>query len=391
MRFLIIAGEVSGEVYGARLMREIKRLIPRAVFTGIGGDRMRGEGLEMLYHCRDMAAIGVMQMLEKSGFFIGALKCVRGMVREKRFDAIILVDYPGFNIRIARAGRESGIPVFYYVLPQIWAWREYRIHALKKNVDTLMAALPFEKEFYASHGVNVHFVGHPMLDEMPPPPDREALRAELLPPGCETLIGLLPGSRSSEVRDMTKPLVETADRIRQKIPSAGFVIPAAPHIPTDFIKSVVAGRDYIKTVAGRSREVMAASDLVITKSGTATLEAALFGTPMVIVYCSSHVSFWLAKLLAKVKYAGLPNIIAGREVAREMFQYDFTPEKVAEHAVGLLTDPAVLETARNGMESVRAKIGQKGAAGRAAAIIYGRLKELNPGLEKGGEIEPGYF
>jgi lipid-A-disaccharide synthase len=291
---------------------------------------------------------------------------------------------------VARAGHETGIPVFYYVLPQVWAWRRYRIHSLRRWADTLLAALPFEEKFYASYGVTVKFVGHPMLDEVEVPRDVPALKAELLPPGATRLIGLMPGSRAGEVRDMAGPLVAAADLIRKKIPTAGFVIPVAPHIPPDAIACAVGGRDYIKVVAGRAQDVMAASDLLITKSGTSTLEAALFGVPMIIVYRGSHLSYLFAKLLVKVPFAGLPNIIAGREVAKELLQGRFTPENVAAQALSMLEDPAALEAARKDMADVRARIGEKGAAQRAAAIIVERMKILNPKII-GGPTEPGYF
>ena len=383
-RFLIVAGEVSGEIYGARLMREIRELHPAASFTGIGGDKMRREGLDVLYHCRDMAAMGVVEMLGKARFFTNVIHDLRQKIKSGGFDAVILIDYPGFNLRMARAAWESGVPVFYYVLPQIWAWRRYRMRSMKKWVDTAVAALPFEPEFYAGYGMIAHFVGHPMLDELGAPSDVAALKMELLPPGCDGLVGLMPGSRAGEVRNMLGPLVETADLIRAQMPRIGFAIPAAPNIDVDFIKRTVGGRDFMRVVTDGSHRVIAASDLVIAKSGTSALEAALFGTPAVVVYRSSHVSYWLARALAKVKYSALPNIIAAKEVAREFHQADFTPEKVARHSLELLADPERMAGARAEMGGVRQKLGDRGAAKRAASIIVNRLLGLKPALKGGG-------
>lgn len=377
-RFLIVAGEVSGEIYGARLMREIKEVLPRATFVGLGGDKMAREGLDLLYHCRDMAAMGVVEMLSKTRFFLGVIESVRQKIRAGEFDAVILIDYPGFNFRVARTAWEHGLPVFYYVLPQIWAWRRYRMRAMKKWMDTMISVFPFEPEFYAEYGLTAHFVGHPMVDEIATPPDLAALKRGLLPAGCDTLIGLMPGSRMGEVRDMLDPLVKTADLIRAQMPRAGFAIPAAPHIDVDFIKSVVGGRDHIKTVTDDSHGIIAASDLLIAKSGTSVLEAALFGTPAVVVYRSSHVSYWLAKMLVKVKYSAIPNIIAGREIVREFHQSNFTPEKVARHSLEMLGHPELMAEARKEMESVREKLAGKGAAKRAAAVIVERLLKLGP-------------
>lgn len=382
-RFLIVAGEVSGEIYGARLMREIKAVHPRAKFTGLGGDKMMAEGLDLLYHCRDMAAIGLVDVLSKTRFFLGVIESVRKKIRAGEFDAVILIDYPGFNFRMAQTASECGVPVFYYVLPQIWAWRRYRMRAMKKWIDTIIAVFPFEPKFYADYGMTAHFVGHPMVDEISAPPDVAAVRRELLPPGCDTLVGLMPGSRNGEVRDMLEPLVKTADLIRAKMPRVGFVIPAAPHIDTDFIKSVVDGRDYIRTVVDGSHRVIAASDLVIAKSGTTALEAALFGTPAVIVYRASHISYWFARSIVRLKSATLPNIIADKQVVREFYQLDFTPDKVARHSLEMLGNPELMAKAREGMEEVREKLSGKGAAKRAASIIVDRLLRYKPGLAGG--------
>ncbi|GMT42058.1 MAG: lipid-A-disaccharide synthase [bacterium] len=372
MRFLIVAGEESGEIYGARLMREIKTQKPGAEFCGIGGDRMAAEGLKVIRHCREMESIGVVSLLKNFSLFITALNEIRKLVREKRCDAVVLIDYPDFNLRVARAAYESGVPVFYYVCPQFWAWRQYRIRSVRKWVDTMLVALPFEEDFYKERGANARFIGHPMLDEMEIPQDREKLKNDFLTTGQKTLIGLLPGSRAGEVNAILERLVKTADIINREKPDAGFVIPAAPHIETQQIAEVIRGRSYMKVIKGGSHRLMTACDLLITKSGTSTLEGAIAGTPMVIVYNASFFSYWLAKPLVNVKYAGLPNIIAGREIAREFFQYDFTPLRVAKAALEILDSPTAMERARAAMNEVRAKLGEKGAAKRAAEIILNR-------------------
>lgn len=375
MRFLIIAGEESGEIYGARLMRELKAVIPGAQFSGVGGDRMAGEGLRIIQHCRDMASIGLAQMLEKIGFFIGVLNGLRAKIRGGEYDAVILIDYPDFNLRIARAAHESGLPVFYYVCPQFWAWRSYRINAVKRWVTRMFVLFPFEEALYRERGIDAHFLGHPMLDEIDFQKNRAVLRAEFLSPGSQTLIGLMPGSRASEVDKMLPPLLETARRISEEMPGTSFIIPAASHISAGNIRKAAAGAANIKVVAGKSHDVMAACDYLITKSGTSTLEAAIFGAPMSIVYRANFFSFWLAKILVKVKYAGLPNLVAGREIAREFLQHGFVPCKVARHALDTLNDPGRLQQARESMAEVRAKLGRPGAAARAAKMIAQKLQK----------------
>lgn len=376
MKFLIVAGEESGEIYGARLIREIKHLLPEAQFSGIGGDRMAAEGFRILHHCSEMASIGIVNLMKNIFFFLGALGEVRERVRQKEYDAVILIDYPDFNLRVAKEAYASGVPVFYYVCPQFWAWRRYRIRSVKTWVDTMMVVLPFEEEFYKKLGVNARFIGHPMLDEMELLKTSPEFKRELLPEKSDRLIGLLPGSRTNEVNAMLDPLLKTADIIHSARPSTGFVIPVAPHIPTGVVSEAVGDRDYIKLLRGDSHRVMAASDLLITKSGTSALEAAITGTPTIIVYLSSPVSYWLARLLVSTKYVGLPNLIAGREIAPEFLQSNFQPDKVAAVALEFLNDSGKLEKARNEMLGVRQKLGEKGAPKRAAKIIMERLSAL---------------
>ncbi|MFQ5431348.1 MAG: lipid-A-disaccharide synthase [Nitrospinota bacterium] len=376
MKFLIIAGEESGEIYGAALIREIKRLLPEAQFSGIGGDRMAAEGFHINHHCSEMASIGVVHMLKKISFFLGALGEIRARIKQKEYDAVILIDYPDFNLRVAREAFASNVPVFYYVCPQFWAWRRYRVRSVRKWVDTMMVVLPFEEGFYKQRGVNARFIGHPLLDVLDLDVNREELKKTLLPEKSDTLIGLLPGSRKNEVNEMLGRLLETADIIHSAKPNAGFVIPAASHVPMEPVREAVGSRDYIKLLKTRSHDVMAASDFLITKSGTSTLEAAIFGAPMIIVYGSSFFSYWLAKLLVHVKYAGLPNLIAGKEIAPEFFQSDFEPSRVAAAALDFINNPDKLQKARNDMRDIRRKLGERGAAARAAKIIIQRLATL---------------
>ncbi len=373
MKFLIIAGEESGEIYGARLMREIKMVMPDAEFHGVGGDRMVAEGLHIIQHCRDMASIGLVQMLEKIGYFLRVFLDIRARVKQREYDAIILIDYPDFNLRVARAGHMAGVPVFYYVCPQFWAWRQYRIKAVQKWVDTMMVILPFEETFYKGRGIDARFIGHPMLDEIDFAKDRPALKRELLPPGCATMVGILPGSRKSEIGHNLPTLIESIDIIKRERPDAGFVLPVAHHMSEEKIRGMVGQRPYVNIVKGRSHDVMAACDLLITKSGTSTLEAAIYGAPMVIVYRTSTLNYHLVMQLVTISFGGLPNLIAGREIAKELYQMNFTPEAVSGEALALLSSPERLREKRAEMDAVRHQLGDTGAAKRAAAIITSRL------------------
>jgi lipid-A-disaccharide synthase len=261
-------------------------------------------------------------------------------------------------------------------LPQVWAWRRSRVKALKKYVDTLICTLPFEPEFYAGYEVKTHFVGHPMLDEISPPVDASSLKRYFLPPGCVTLIGLLPGSRNGEVKEILPTLLMTADVIRSKMPQVGFIIPIAPNLNDNFIRTAIGDRKYIATVSGRSHDVMSCADFIITKSGTSTLETALFDVPAAVVYKAQFLSYWSAIYIVNLKTAALPNLIAGKDVVREFYQYEFIPENVANHVLEMLGSQSMISERKKWMEIVRQKLGEKGAAKRAATIIINRMKEL---------------
>jgi len=377
VKFFIAAGEESGEIYGARLINEIKKLHPEAEFTGLGGDRMVKEGLSLLYHCRDLSAIGLVDILKKIVYFKSVIDGLKSIIREGGYDAVILIDAPELNFRLGKAAHEAGIPVFYYVCPQLWSWRTYRVNSVRQWVDTMLVILPFEEEFYRGHNVNVRFVGHPMIEEIHPPDDRGGLRREFMPDSSRKLVGLLPGSRNAEIAHILPGLIETADIIYTGRRDVGFVLPVSRGVDIGHVREQVGQREFITIVRGRSHDVMAASDMLITKSGTSTLEAALIGVPMIIVYRTSFLSYWFAKLLAHVKLAGLPNLIAGKEIATEYLQYAFRPETVASEALALLGDDERLTRKKEELADVRRQCGEKGAAGNAAGYIVERLKTLH--------------
>jgi len=376
MRIFISAGEESGEVYGAGIMREMKKIHPDIQFVGIGGDRMQAEGLEVLHHIKEMAAIGIVDILKKYFFFRSVLKEIKAKLNKEEFDAVILIDAPELNFRIGRPADEAGIPVFYYVCPQIWAWRTHRVNIVRQWVDTMLVIFPFEEKFYLDKDVKAKFVGHPLLDEIEIHPPREKLRDELLPENKNELIGLMPGSRNAEIDYILKPQLEIADIIQNERAGSFFVIPVAGSISMERVKAVVGSRDYIKVLDKRSHDVMSACDLLITKSGTSTLEAAILGSPMIIVYSGSPISYWLARSLAVVEFAGLPNLVAGREVATEYLQGNFKPERVAKEALELLSNPLELKKKRDEMKKIRESLGNKGATKRASEYIMNRLKNL---------------
>lgn len=377
MRYFIIAAEESAEIYGARLVRELKRKDDYATFEGIGGNRMQKEGVKLLYMAHELALIGIVDIFKKIFFLRRVLGEIKARLKKGEVDVVILLDAPELNFRVGKFAHSLGIPVFYYVCPQLWAWRSYRAKSLAKWVDTMLVIFPFEEEFYQEYGVRSKFVGHPMLDEIKPDPNRETLRADLMQAHTKKLIGLMPGSRMSEVRAILGLLIDAADLIRAKKPDVSFVIPVAPHMPEAEILAAVGARDFIKVIKGGSHKVMAANDFLITKSGTSTLEAMIIGTPMIIVYKTASLSYIIPRLMANVRFVGLPNLIADREVAIEYLQRDFKPEYVAETALEFLTNQLTLEKKRAEMEELKKALGEPGAAERAAEYIIERVKEID--------------
>lgn len=375
-KILVVAGEESGDIYAAQITRSLKKIIEGLRVEGIGGGRMRQAGGTTFFDVTEMSSVGLGSMAGRFRFFFDVLGKLKEKAAAGEYDAIVLIDYPEFNLRLARAAEQSATPVFYYVCPQVWAWRRGRVKTIKKHVDLVVVAFPFEEEFYIRRGVNAHFVGHPLLDELKPVEDRAALRAEMGAGMGHTLLGLVPGSRQAEVARMLPEMLDAVKIIRAKKP-VKVVIPAAESIDPSYIREKVeADGVEAAVVRGRTWEVMSACDFLVCKSGTSTLQAAIAGTPMVIVYKADALSYFLAKLLSHVKWAGLPNLIAGREIVPELIQRKATAKNIAETAIPFLEDAGRRERARAELEKVRESLGEPGAADRAARIMADYLRKL---------------
>jgi lipid-A-disaccharide synthase len=287
---------------------------------------------------------------------------------------------------VARTAKKRGIPVFYYVSPQVWAWRKGRMKTIKRYVDKMMVILPFEKEFYKREGVDVEFVGHPLLEVIPPllqGVGREEICRELGVDDRELIIGILPGSRKREIAYMLPTLLEASSIIRERYPSAQFLLPLSQSIEEDYLKNFITSEySYINVVKGKNYDVMKVSDLLITKSGTSTLEAAIIGIPMIIIYKSSMISYYLAKSLVNVSYAGLPNLLAGKEVAPELLQFKAKAKNIAEKVLSLLEEKSCnekginngLSQMRDELKHIKYSLGEPGASRRAATTIIEYLK-----------------
>ncbi len=367
-RVMVIAGEASGEARAARLVEELRRLHPQTSFFGIGGERMRTAGVDTLVDCREMAVLGLFEVLRHYRRIKGVLERMRELLRSERPDLLILVDYSGFNLRLAPTAKELGIPVLYYISPQVWAWRKKRIIKIREVVDQMVVVFPFEVPLYEKAGVPVQYVGHPLLDEVHSELDRTAaLNAFGLDPKRPT-IGLFPGSRRNEVQRLLPTLLDAAERIHAERPEIQFLLPQATTIERAEIDNLHADRSLPLTVVeNRFYDVTRACDAIVTASGTATLEIALMGVPLVVVYRIASLSYHIIRRLVRLKHIAMCNIVAGEEVAKELLQGEVTAQRISKELLRLL-DPKVHAETTARLSKIRETLGEPGGAGRAAKI-----------------------
>jgi len=366
-KILIVAGEASGDLHGASLAAELKSVAGDVELIGIGGDKMASQGVRLGFHVRDLAVVGIVEVLAILPRLYHAYRWLMRVLREAPPDVVVLIDYAEFNLFFAGRVRKKGIPVVFYISPQVWAWRRGRVRRIARNVDEMVVILPFERDFYRKHGVKVSFVGHPLIEQLAPRPENPEK-----PDGKETfVVGWMPGSRDSEVGRllpvMSKAAAILEDHARQKILH---VVPVAPGMSPEKISQAFSAEGVsVETHPGNALEAMGRCDLIILASGTATLQAALLGIPAIIVYKVSFFSALLGWLLIRVPWIGLANIVAGKEVYPELVQYRATPKRVAEESIKLMEDPDRLRQIKNELKKIRKKLGEPGASRRTAEVI----------------------
>ena len=370
---MISCGEPSGDLYAGALAREIRALDPSAQITGFGGDRLRDAGASLV---SDFSGLSVTGLLEVARILPRTYAAYRRMIAEateSRPDVFVAIDFPDFNFRLARAIRSLGVPVVYYISPQLWAWRPGRMKTMKRIADKVLVIFPFEEPIYRDAGVPVQWVGHPLLDVTAPPEPRELfLRRHGLDP-AQPVVALLPGSRRNEVRAILPGLVEAAGLIRQRLPRTQFVLARAPHLPDDVFAPLAGHAEApsldVTVVQGLSDDVLAAADVALLASGTVTVQAAVHECPMVVVYKLSPLTYRLGRPFVQVDTFAMVNLVAGERIVPELIQDDFTPEAVATQALDVLTDSAAAERVRSALRRVRHKLGQPGASRRAAHAV----------------------
>ena len=371
---LVIAGEISGDMHAAGVIRALKQRDPSLRCYGIGGPHLRAEGVETFFDVRDMAVMGIVEVLKRLVFFRRVFRRMESLARERKPDAVLLVDYPGFNLRFAARAHAMGIKVIYYICPQVWAWHRSRIPKMASVVDRLMAIFPFEKAVFEGTGLKVDFVGHPLVDDI-----AAALRVPLapLPWAGEPRIGLLPGSRRTEIERLLPVFCEAAARIEHSFPQASFIIPApSAEIETQvtrLLSRLASKPARLQVVQGESRQVFRQCRAALVKSGTATMESALIGCPTVIAYRVAPLTYRFAQWVVKIPYIGMANIIAGRQICPELVQDKATGESLAAALIPLLGNTPERAAMLAGFDEVRTLLGSGGAAQRAAAVVMDEL------------------
>ncbi len=368
---LIIAGEASGDLHGYNLVRAIKELEPEVKFMGIGGERLKEAGVRLIASSSDMAVVGFTEVFTKLKNILRAGIRIKKILKEKRPELLILIDYPDFNLYIAGYAKKMGIPVMYYISPQVWAWRTGRIRKIKERVDRMVVILPFEKDFYEKRGVKVSYVGHPLIDAIPKDINREEIRIRLGVKGHYPVFGIIPGSRKEEIKNILPIMLKALDILKSRYRYKNIIayLPLANTVDPGYVKRFIRDYPFIRLLPNQDiYNMLAICDIAFVTSGTATLETAIMGVPMIVAYKGSAISFCIAKMLVKVKYISLANLIAGERIVPEILQNDLTPEAIVEEAIRIIEQQEVRDTMKSRLKSIRDMLG-KGEASKKAARI----------------------
>ncbi len=380
MKYYIIAGEASGDLHGSNLIKALRQEDPAGEFRVWGGDLMEAAGGVLVKHYRDLAFMGFWEVVANLRTILNNISFCKEDIRHFQPDVLILIDYPGFNLRMAKWARPAGFKVFYYISPQLWAWHSSRVHQIKANVDRMFVILPFEEEFYQGYNFPVDFVGHPLLDvidQRPPTPGfRKDHQLDDRP-----IIALLPGSRRQEISRMLSVMLETVSRF----PEFQFAIAGAPSIPDEVYTSIIAqtatrqpvskaALTEVKLIRNQTYDLLANAYAAAVTSGTATLEAGLFRVPQVVCYRGSRISYYIARRLVNVSYISLVNLIMEEPLVEELIQDDFRPSRLAEE-IRRLSAPSIRDQMLKGYDTLRKKLGHSGASARAARLMTTYLSE----------------
>ncbi|HEY0977623.1 MAG TPA: lipid-A-disaccharide synthase [Flavobacteriales bacterium] len=365
-RLYLIAGEASGDLHGGNLVRELLLRDPTLEIRAWGGDRMAEAGAEVVKHYRELAFMGFTQVVMNLRTILRNMKVCKADIEAFKPDAVVLIDYPGFNLRIAEHVHGLGIPVHYYISPQVWAWKAGRVKLIRRVVQRMYVILPFEQDWYAERDMQVEFVGHPLLDAIA----REGTAPAAALPGDDgrPVVALLPGSRTQEISRMLPAMLATVPRF----PDHRFVVAGAPSVPEEFYRDII-GTAAVTLLQGRTYDLLRSAKAALVTSGTATLETALFGVPEAVCYSGGAINVWLAKRLINVKFISLVNLIMGREVVRELIQSDMQPGPLGDELHRLLHDTAYRSRMLTDLRTLQEDLGGPGASARVAEAVWKSL------------------
>ena len=373
-RILIITGEASGDLHGAHLAKAIAAQDASAQLVGIGGPGMRAAGVTMIPGVPQLDLVGLVG-LSAVRAIIQRVLAVRRVLKAEPWDLVVFIDNPGLNMRLARMAKAAGRRVLYYIAPQIWAWRPGRMKWIQERVDHVVVILPFEPDLYRRAGVRCTFVGHPLLDSVAPDYDRNALRRQFNLEESAPVIGLFPGSRVAEVNMLLPVLLQTAAELVKRDPKTQFILAQASSIDDNLLHDLLRESPVpVLVVKDQASEAMAVSDLLLVASGTATLQAAVVGTPMILLYKTTLPTYWVARMWIRVKWIGLVNLVAGRTVVPELIQDEATVERLTKEACRLLNDRQAYDEMKNGLRQVRQSLGDPGASFRTAQVVLAECR-----------------
>ena len=378
---LIIAGEASGDLHGSNLLRAAAESAPQLQFFGVGGERMAAAGCRIVFPSEELSVMGLVEVLGQLPRLLARFRQLKAiLLGDERPDLLVLIDFPDFNLRLAKIAKRVGVPVLYYISPKVWAWRSGRAKTIAARVDRLALIFPFEPEIYSRLGVRAEYVGNPLLDEFSENQPDGSLRQRLGFTAEQQVVGIFPGSRNSELKYIFSTLLETAQRLAQQKPDVKFLLPVAPSLSRRFFDQEVAHSGLPITIVEENiYEVSAACDAVLTVSGTVTLQVALTGTPMAILYKVAPLSYQIGRRLIKIEFAGLTNIVAGKGIVREFIQDAAEPEALCREMLRLLDDHDYICLMRQELDRVRTLLGEPGCSLRVAKMA---AEMVRPGLNE---------
>jgi len=365
-----MSGEASGDLHGANLAREIQKEDPSIALYGVGSARMKEAGVQMLADASEISVVGLTEVLTHIRAIRRVYVMLKNFLQHERPDLLVLIDFPDFNILLGKAAKKIGIPVLYYISPQVWAWRKGRIKTIAGLVKAIIVVFPFEVLLYEKERIDVRFVGHPLVDVVKSDLTEKQARYDLGIDADRRTVALLPGSRKSEILHLLPDMLSAARLLSSRFPDLQFILPIAPTLDREFVLAFTGQAGVpVRIVEGRVYDVLKASDTALVASGTATLETGIMGVPMVIMYRISPLSFFIGKFFIDVDHIGLVNIVAGKRIVPELIQDEVTPKKIADAITLMLTDQAYYNRIRADLTEVKKRLGESGASKRAALVV----------------------